>query len=168
MSWCPEKMLIRCSKESQHPAGWTPGPLVDHQENEKDTTLTAISLGVKIMQLCSISSSLTQQILLKKSSCVFIIACVYYHCVGMYPANICIFLHEHVYENATQGHGACDQDFGNEDFGPAMFLVSSRNCSEEILCCFFVGFFCFLNQIYYCTVILMYACGIVNRAKINK
>ena len=23
------------------------------------------------------------------------------HCVGMYPAYICIFLHEHVYENAT-------------------------------------------------------------------
>ena len=26
MSWGPEKMLIRCSKESQHPAEWTPGP----------------------------------------------------------------------------------------------------------------------------------------------
>ena len=24
MSWGPEKMLIRCSKESQHPAEWTP------------------------------------------------------------------------------------------------------------------------------------------------
>ena len=45
MSWGPEKMLIRCSKESQHPAEWTPGPPVEHQENEKDTTLTAISLG---------------------------------------------------------------------------------------------------------------------------
>ena len=43
--------------------------------------------------------------LLKKSSCVFlhasvfvtasfITACVCYHCVGMYPAYICIFLHE--------------------------------------------------------------------------
>ena len=45
MSWGPEKMLIRCSKESQHPAEWTPGPLVEHQENEKDTTLTAIRVG---------------------------------------------------------------------------------------------------------------------------
>ena len=47
MSWGPEKMLIRCSKESQHPAEWTPGPPVEYQENEKDTTLTAISLGSK-------------------------------------------------------------------------------------------------------------------------
>ena len=34
----PEKILIRCSKESQHPAEWTPGPPVEHLENEKDTT----------------------------------------------------------------------------------------------------------------------------------
>ena len=47
MSWGPEKMLIRCSKESQHPAEWTPGPPVEHQENEKDTTLTAIREGSK-------------------------------------------------------------------------------------------------------------------------
>ena len=49
MNWGPEKMLIRCSKESQHPAEWTPGPPVEHQENEKGTTLTAISLRVKIL-----------------------------------------------------------------------------------------------------------------------
>ena len=47
MNWGPEKMLIRCSKESQHPAEWTPGPPVEHQENKNDTTLTAISLGSK-------------------------------------------------------------------------------------------------------------------------
>ena len=55
----PEKLLIRCSKESQHPAKWTPGPPVEHQENEKDTTLTAIRVGVKIFQFCSVSSSLS-------------------------------------------------------------------------------------------------------------
>ena len=38
MSWGPEKMLIRYNKESQHPAEWTPGPPVEHQKNEKDTT----------------------------------------------------------------------------------------------------------------------------------
>ena len=59
MSCDPEKMLIRCSKESHHPAEWTPGPLVEHQENEKDTTLTAIRVGVKIFQFCSVSSSLS-------------------------------------------------------------------------------------------------------------
>ncbi len=45
-----EKILIRCSKESHHPAEWVPGPPVEHQENEKDTTLTAIRVGVKILQ----------------------------------------------------------------------------------------------------------------------
>ena len=50
MNWGPEKMLIRCSKESQHPAEWTPGPPVEHQENDKDTTLTAIRVGVKILE----------------------------------------------------------------------------------------------------------------------
>ena len=38
MSWGPEKLLIRCSKWSQHPAEWTPRPPVEHQENKKDTT----------------------------------------------------------------------------------------------------------------------------------
>ena len=59
INWGPEKMLMRCSKESQHPAESTPGPPVEHQENEKDTTLTAIRVGVKIFQFCSVSSSLS-------------------------------------------------------------------------------------------------------------
>ena len=59
MSWGPEKMLIKCSKESQHPTEWTPGLPVEHQENEKDTTLTSIRVEVKILQLCSIPNSLS-------------------------------------------------------------------------------------------------------------
>ena len=31
MNWGPEKMLRRCSKESQHPAEWAPRPPVEHQ-----------------------------------------------------------------------------------------------------------------------------------------
>ena len=38
MSWGPEKMLIRCNKESHHPAEWASRPPVEHQENKKDTT----------------------------------------------------------------------------------------------------------------------------------
>ena len=38
MSWGPEKLQIRCSKGSQHPAEWAPRPPVEHQENKKDTT----------------------------------------------------------------------------------------------------------------------------------
>ena len=30
MSWGPDKMLIRCSKESHHPAEWASEPLVEH------------------------------------------------------------------------------------------------------------------------------------------
>ena len=50
VNWGQEKMLKRCSKESYHPAEWASGPPVEHQENEKDTTLTAIRVGVKILQ----------------------------------------------------------------------------------------------------------------------
>ena len=35
VNWGPEKMLKRCSKESQHPAEWTPGPPVEHQGKRK-------------------------------------------------------------------------------------------------------------------------------------
>ena len=59
-SWGPEKLLIRCSKKSHHPAeSWAAGPLVEHLENEKDATLTAIRVGVNILQLCSVSNSLS-------------------------------------------------------------------------------------------------------------
>ena len=50
MNWGPEKMLIRCNNESHHPAEWTSGPPVEDLKNEKDTTLTAIRVGVKILQ----------------------------------------------------------------------------------------------------------------------
>ena len=57
--WGTEKLLIRCSKGRHYPAEWASGPPVEHQENKKDTTLTAIRVGVKILQLCSISNSLS-------------------------------------------------------------------------------------------------------------
>ena len=47
--WGPEKLLIRCSKESRHPAEWTPGPPVEHQENEKDTTLTSGGQNISVL-----------------------------------------------------------------------------------------------------------------------
>ena len=44
-------MIIRCSKESHHPAeSWAAGPPVENLDNEKDTTLTAIRVGVKVLQ----------------------------------------------------------------------------------------------------------------------
>ena len=62
MSWGPEKILIRCSKESQHPAEWTPRPPVEHQKNEKDTTLMAMKVGVKISQKYTVLASAVQYI----------------------------------------------------------------------------------------------------------
>ena len=94
MSWGPEKLLIRCSKESHHPAEWAPGPPVEHLENEKDTTLLAIRVEVKILKfLFGLQLPLTRKpwitflnpyskvrgtnLFLKKSSCVYLLLCCY-------------------------------------------------------------------------------------------
>ena len=86
--WGPEKMLIRCSKESQHPAEWTPASREQERHN-----VTAIRVEVKILKfLFGLQLPLTvklhtpflnpcnkargKNILLKKSSCVRL-----YHCV---------------------------------------------------------------------------------------
>ena len=58
--WGPEKLERRCGRESQHSAeSWAPGPPVEHQENEKDTTLMAIRVGVNMLEFCSLSNSLS-------------------------------------------------------------------------------------------------------------
>ena len=45
MSWGPEKMLRRCSKESQHPAEWTPASGEQERHN-----VDGHNNGVKILQ----------------------------------------------------------------------------------------------------------------------
>ncbi len=45
--WGPEKLLIRCSKGSHYPAEWALGLRLSSPGDEKDTTLTAITLGSK-------------------------------------------------------------------------------------------------------------------------
>ena len=93
MSWGPEKMLIRCVKKAitQKSGPWGSGWAA--QANKKDTTLTVITMGSKY---CSYVRSPTTShsgtphnpfrtlaikwevnILLKKSSCVIIIASVF-------------------------------------------------------------------------------------------
>ena len=57
--------------------------------------------------------------LLKKSSCVLYscvcrLSCVCYHCVGMYPAYICIFLHELEDEYIYVCNKKCYLAFANE------------------------------------------------------
>ena len=111
MSWRSDELETRCGRESHHPAEgalWTPDWVGDQTsrkqdvvertalsrklgprasgwaalENEKDTTLMAITVGVNILQFCSVCNSLSHatfqikwevHIFLKKSSLVFII-----------------------------------------------------------------------------------------------
>ena len=122
-----EKLESGCGRESQYPAEgalrtpdgvwrpigdkiqqrkpveWAPRPLVEHQENEKDTTLMAIRVGVNILQsLFSLQLPLTRKpynkvrgiFFLKKSSLVFL------HC-GV----VMFILHESVYEYTTWRKG---------------------------------------------------------------
>ena len=58
MSWGPEKMLIRCSKESHHPAEWTPGLRLSIRRTRK-TQRDGHKFGVRIFQFCSVSDSLS-------------------------------------------------------------------------------------------------------------
>ena len=99
MNWGPEKMLIRFSKESQHPAvdlktsGWA-------SKRTRKTQRDGHNSGVKIWSLCSVSSTLSHAtleqpfrtlainwevtIIVKKSSCV-VCSCVYLSaCVSLY------------------------------------------------------------------------------------
>ena len=86
-SWGPEKLLIRCSKESHQPAeSWAPGPPVEQPLRTRKThTLTAIRVEVIILQFCSDSNSLSHTnvtikwevyILLKKPVLVSLLCCV--------------------------------------------------------------------------------------------
>ena len=110
--WGPEKMLIRCSKESKHPAEWALGPRLSSPIEQERHNVTVITVGSKYYSLCLVSSSLShanpeqpfctltnkvrgKNIFLEKSFCVVD------HCVGMYPAYICIFLHESADDNTT-------------------------------------------------------------------
>ena len=87
--WGPEKLLIRCRKESHHPAEWAQGLRLSIWRTRKDTTLTGIRGGGQNITVTvrSPAPSHTQtlsnpfrtlaikwevNILLKKSSCIFI------------------------------------------------------------------------------------------------
>ena len=59
MSWGPEKMLIRCSKESQHPAEWALGLQLSSSLEQERHNVTVITVGSKYYSLCSVSSSLS-------------------------------------------------------------------------------------------------------------
>ena len=94
--WGPEKMLIRCSKESQHPAKWALGLRLSSPREQERHNVTVITVGSKYFNYFRTPTptpTATQTlnnpfeplqikwevyILLKKSSCVCL-----YHCVVM-------------------------------------------------------------------------------------
>ena len=94
VSWRSDELETRCGRESPHPAerasGWAA------LENEKDTTLMAIRVGVNILQFCSVSNSLAHtrtfqikwEVYFSKNSVPRL-----YYCVNMYSAWICIWLY---------------------------------------------------------------------------
>ena len=57
--WGPEKMLIRCNKESQHPAEWALGLRLSSRREQKRHNVTVTTVGSKYYILCSISISLS-------------------------------------------------------------------------------------------------------------
>ena len=58
--WGPEKMLMRCSKESQHPPEWALGFRLSSPREQERHNVTVITVGSKYYSLCSVSSSLSQ------------------------------------------------------------------------------------------------------------
>ena len=82
-------LVTRCGRESQHPAeSWAPGPPVEHQENEKDTTLVG---GQYIAVLFGLQLPLTRKRFNKGKGIFFkeIFArlhslCQYVSCMYMY------------------------------------------------------------------------------------
>ena len=111
MNWGPEKMLIRCSKESQHPAEWTPGLRLSIRRTRKTQRDGHKSEGQNIaVSVRSPALSLkcnpwvTLLYLCNKVRGKYFVKEVFqrlYHCVGMYPVYMCIFLHESADENTT-------------------------------------------------------------------
>ena len=111
MSWGPDKMLIRCNNESHHPAEWAPGLRLSSPGERERHNADGHNFGVKIFQLCSVSSSLShanleqpfrtlaikwevnifvKEVFLRLPSSVVYYCVWLIYCVSMYPAWTCI------------------------------------------------------------------------------
>ncbi len=103
--------VTRCGRESQHSAeSWAPGSPVEHQENEKDTTLMVIRVGVNILQsLFSLQLPLTRKpynkvrgIFFKEVFARLYSLCHYDSAAYVYVLYVCIVNHGHGYYMAIQ------------------------------------------------------------------
>ena len=61
MNWGPEKMLIRCSKESQHPAEWALALQLSSPVERERYNVTAIRVGQNIAVLFGLQLPLTRK-----------------------------------------------------------------------------------------------------------
>ena len=117
MSWGPEKMVIRCSKESHHPAEWAQGLWLSRpKERERHNADGHKFQGQNIAIIFNLQLPLTVKPhttflnpcnkvrgkYFVKEVFLRLYHCVCYHCVSMYPAYICIYVHESADENATE------------------------------------------------------------------
>ena len=109
MSWGPEKMLIRCSKESQHPAEWTPGLRLSIRRQERhnvdghkfggqNITVYVRSLAPSHTQTLSnpfqtLAIKWEVNIFVKKSTCVCYSLRQYVSCVTMYMRKQWYYIH---------------------------------------------------------------------------
>ena len=100
LNWGPEKMLIRWSKESQHPVEWNPGPPVEHIEKKERHNVdghksggqniavyvwspTPSHSGTPHNPFRTLAIKWEVNIFLKKSSCVRL-----YHCVCLFIVSL--------------------------------------------------------------------------------
>ena len=117
MSWGPEKMLIRCRKESHHPAEWPLDLRLSIKEQER-YNVTAIRVrGQNISVMFGLQFPLTRkpwttlsnpgnkvrgkyfykEVFLHLSLSLRLCHCVLIYCVSMYPAWTCICVYKHIY-----------------------------------------------------------------------
>ena len=57
--WRPDPLVTRCSRESQHPAEWAIRPPVEQPKRTGKNAVMANRVRVNILQLCSVSNSLS-------------------------------------------------------------------------------------------------------------
>ena len=98
-----DPLVTRCGRESQHSAeSWAPEPPVEHQENEKDTTLMAIRVGVNILQsLFSLQLPLTRKPYNKVRGIFFKEVFARLYSLRQYVFSIYMYMYIYVYRYTT-------------------------------------------------------------------
>ena len=84
--WRPDPLVTRCGRGSLHPAEWAPKTSGWAAQESGKETLMAIRVGVPMLQICSVSNSLSHTTFqIKREVYIFLKDCVarLYYCVVM-------------------------------------------------------------------------------------